>query len=227
MEENSRRSYGHLSGKALNCVFAALMMAMFVGSLDQTITSTAMASIAGELNGVDRMVWVTTAYMLTSTIMMPIYGKLGDLFAMTVFTFGSTVTAAAPIIGLFVVAVVMAACFVVIERRVKEPLMPLHLFKNRNFILCTITGMMLMVAMMGVTSYMPACLQIVEGLSASVAGCLLIPMTLCLMVASGGLQSSSARPRNRRSFRFRPDSSRFRVQNLDTGQAGDRMGVSF
>ena len=80
MEENSRRSYGHLSGKALNCVFAALMMAMFVGSLDQTITSTAMASIAGELNGVDRMVWVTTAYMLTSTIMMPIYGKLGDLF---------------------------------------------------------------------------------------------------------------------------------------------------
>lgn len=235
MEENSRRSYGHLSGKALNCVFAALMMAMFVGSLDQTITSTAMSSIAGELNGVDRMVWVTTAYMLTSTIMMPIYGKLGDLFgrkhlflfAMTVFTFGSTVTAAAPIIGLFVVAVVMAACFVVIERRVKEPLMPLHLFKNRNFILCTITGMMLMVAMMGVTSCMPACLQIVEGLSASVAGCLLIPMTLCLMVASGGLQSSSARPRNRRSFRFRPDSSRFRVQNLDTGQAGDRMGVSF
>ena len=88
------------------------------------------------------------------------------------------------IIGLFAVAVVMAACFVAIERRVEEPLMPLHLFKSRNFILCTIAGMMLMVAMMGVTSYMPTYLQTVEGLSASVAGCLLIPMTLCLMVAS-------------------------------------------
>ena len=88
------------------------------------------------------------------------------------------------IIGLFAVAVVMAACFVAIERRVEEPLMPLHLFKSRNFILCTITGMMLMIAMMGVTSYMPTYLQTVEGLSASVAGCLLIPMTLCLMVAS-------------------------------------------
>lgn len=48
------------------------------------------------------------------------------------------------IIGLFVVAAVMAACFVAIERRVEEPLMPLHLFKSRNFILRTITGMMLM-----------------------------------------------------------------------------------
>lgn len=61
-------------------VFAALLIAMFVGSLDQTIVSTALPTIVGELGGVNHMLWVTTAYTLCSTIMMPIYGKLGDLY---------------------------------------------------------------------------------------------------------------------------------------------------
>lgn len=52
---------------------------MLLASLDQTIFSTALPTIVGELNGVEHQLWVTTAYMLTATIMMPVYGKLGDL----------------------------------------------------------------------------------------------------------------------------------------------------
>src|SRR4051812_25774674 len=59
--------------------FAGLMVAMLLASLDQTIFSTALPTIVGELNGVDHMLWVTTAYILASTIMLPVYGKLGDL----------------------------------------------------------------------------------------------------------------------------------------------------
>lgn len=60
-------------------VFSGLLVAMLLSSLDQTIFSTALPTIVGELNGVEHQLWVTTAYMLTATIMMPVYGKLGDL----------------------------------------------------------------------------------------------------------------------------------------------------
>jgi MFS family permease len=57
-----------------------VLLVMLLASLDQTIVSTAMPRIIGELNGLDRYTWVTTAYLLTSTVMIPIYGKLSDLF---------------------------------------------------------------------------------------------------------------------------------------------------
>jgi MFS family permease len=60
-------------------VFAGLMVAMLLASLDQTIFSTALPTIVGQLDGVSHMLWVTTAYILASTIVMPVYGKLGDL----------------------------------------------------------------------------------------------------------------------------------------------------
>ena len=60
-------------------VFAGLMVTMLLASLDQMIFSTALPTIVGELNGVNHMLWVTTAYILASTITLPVYGKLGDL----------------------------------------------------------------------------------------------------------------------------------------------------
>jgi MFS family permease len=60
-------------------IFAGLMVTMLLASLDQTIFSTALPTIVGELNGVNHMLWVTTAYILASTIMLPVYGKMGDL----------------------------------------------------------------------------------------------------------------------------------------------------
>ncbi|GAA0905721.1 MDR family MFS transporter [Virgisporangium aurantiacum] len=59
--------------------FAALMAAMLLASLDQTIVSTALPTIVGELHGVSHMAWTITAYILAATIVMPVYGRLGDL----------------------------------------------------------------------------------------------------------------------------------------------------
>ncbi len=58
----------------------AVLLVMLLASLDQTIVSTALPRIIADFNGLDRYTWVTTAYLLTSTIMIPIYGKLSDLF---------------------------------------------------------------------------------------------------------------------------------------------------
>src|ERR1035437_2915228 len=85
-------------------VFAGLMVAMLLASLDQMIFSTALPTIVGELHGVDHMLWVTTAYILASTITLPIYGKLGDLVgrkglfigAIALFIIGSVIGALAP-----------------------------------------------------------------------------------------------------------------------------------
>src|SRR5436309_15545283 len=55
-------------------------LALFLAALDQTIVGTALPRIVGELNGLEYFAWVATAYMVTSTTMTPIAGKLGDLF---------------------------------------------------------------------------------------------------------------------------------------------------
>lgn len=59
---------------------AGVLLVMLLASLDQTIVGTAMPRIITDLQGFDRYTWVTTAYLLTSTVMIPIYGKLSDLF---------------------------------------------------------------------------------------------------------------------------------------------------
>jgi EmrB/QacA subfamily drug resistance transporter len=59
---------------------AAIMVVFLLSALDQTIVSTAMPRIIAELHGLEMYSWTATAYMLTSTIMVPIYGKLGDLY---------------------------------------------------------------------------------------------------------------------------------------------------
>jgi EmrB/QacA subfamily drug resistance transporter len=60
--------------------FWALMIVFLLSALDQTIVSTAMPTIIRELNGLNLYAWVTTSYLLTSTVMVPIWGKLGDLY---------------------------------------------------------------------------------------------------------------------------------------------------
>jgi EmrB/QacA subfamily drug resistance transporter len=66
-----------------------VLMVMLLASLDQTIVSTAMPRVIADLQGFDRYTWVSTAYLLTSTVMVPIYGKLSDLFGRKpIFLFG-------------------------------------------------------------------------------------------------------------------------------------------
>ena len=68
-----------LSGRALWTVFAALMLGMFLAALDQTIVSTALPTIVGDLGGLNHLSWVVTSYLLASTVSTPLYGKLGDM----------------------------------------------------------------------------------------------------------------------------------------------------
>ncbi len=65
---------------SIRLLFSALMLVMLLSALDQTIVSTALPTIVGELGGLDKLSWVVTAYILSSTIVVPLYGKFGDLF---------------------------------------------------------------------------------------------------------------------------------------------------
>src|SRR5205085_7833723 len=68
---------------------AGVLLVMLLASLDQTIVDTAMPHIITDLQGFSLYTWVTTAYLLTSTVMVPIYGKLSDLFGRKpIFIFG-------------------------------------------------------------------------------------------------------------------------------------------
>ncbi|PKW11034.1 drug resistance transporter, EmrB/QacA subfamily [Streptomyces sp. 1222.5] len=86
-----------LGPRRVRLVFVGLMLALLLAALDQMIVATALPKIVGELHGLDRMSWAITAYLLTSTIGLPLYGKLGDLvgrkgvfqFAIAVFVVGS------------------------------------------------------------------------------------------------------------------------------------------
>ena len=65
--------------RRVRLVFLGLSVAILLASLDQTILSTALPTIVAELDGVSAMSWVVTAYVLAATIVMPLYGRLGDL----------------------------------------------------------------------------------------------------------------------------------------------------
>ncbi|QYH35690.1 MDR family MFS transporter [Salinibacterium sp. M195] len=311
--------------RSILLLFAGLMVTMLLSALDQTIFSTALPTIVGELDGVNHMLWVTTAYILASTIMMPVYGKLGDLIgrkglfigAIAIFMAGSVIGGFAPdmtwliigravqglgggglmilsqaiiadvvparergrymgimggvfalasvagpllggwftesigwrwafwmnlplgalaivsavlllklpkntkskpsidvagmillalastaivlvttwggtqydwdsliIIGLIALAIVSAISFVMVERAADEPIMPLHMFKERNFLLTTGSGLITGIAMFGALAYMPTYLQMVTGVNATQAGFLMIPMMAALLVSS-------------------------------------------
>lgn len=307
-------------------LFAGLMVTMLLASLNQTVLSTALPTMVGELNGVEHMAWAITAFILASTIMMPVYGKLGDLlgrkpmllFAIAIFTIGSVIGALAPdmstlivarvvqglgggglmilsqatiadvvparergkymgimggvfafssvagpligggltegpgwrwafwmnvplavlailatifllhvpkivhatrpkidylgmmlialattalvlvgtwggsqydwnspeILGLAAAAVVTSVLFVIVELRASEPVMPMMLFKSRNFNLTTIAGLLTGIAMFGVLGYMPTYMQMATGYSAAQAGMLMIPMMGCMLIVS-------------------------------------------
>ena len=311
---------------AIILLFVGLMIAMFMFSLNQTVLATALPTIVGELDGVDQMLWVSTAFMLASTIMMPIYGKVGDLFGrkplfmfaiccfllgsvfaliagdMSMLIFGRVLqgiggggmmilsqsiiasvvparergkymgimgsafavsSVAGPLIGgwltegpgwrwtfainfplgiialiaaalflkvpkrahgprpkidvvgmalvsivtscivlvsawgghdyewgswqingLIVVGILAIVGFIVVELKVSEPVIPMYLFKNRDFLLCTIAGLFIGVGMFGVLSYMPTYLQMVHGIDATVAGLMMVPMMGTMLISS-------------------------------------------
>jgi EmrB/QacA subfamily drug resistance transporter len=91
---------GVMTHRQIMFVLFGLMAGMFLSALDQSVVGTAMRTIADDLHGLSAQAWVTTAYLITSTIATPIYGKLGDIFgrrklfiaAISIFVIGSVIS---------------------------------------------------------------------------------------------------------------------------------------
>ncbi|WP_336216953.1 MFS transporter [Nonomuraea sp. LPB2021202275-12-8] len=324
--------------RGLGLIIIALMLGMLLAALDQTIVSTALPTIVGDLGGLAHLSWVVTAYILASTVSTPLWGKLGDQFgrkrlflaAIVIFLVGSAlcglsqsmgqlivfrgiqglgggglmvlaqaivgdvvsardrgkyqgyfgaVFAVSSIVGpllgglfvdhlswhwvfyvnlplgavaLFVIAAVLpsdrtrtrhkidyagvvllggaTSCLVLIatwggtvypwshpviaglavaalamlagwvlaERRAREPVLPLGLFRNRAFSTSSIVGFVVGFGMFGALTYLPLYLQIVHGVSATLSGVYLLPMMagmLTMSIVSGQIISKTGKYR--------------------------------
>ncbi|GAB3558026.1 EmrB/QacA subfamily drug resistance transporter [Actinopolyspora lacussalsi] len=104
-EEGTRLSQGRIW-----LIFVGLILSILLAALDQTIVSTALPTIAGDLDGFDRISWTVTAYLLGQVVTMPLYGKLGDLlgrkpvflFSIGMFLLGSVLAGIAQSMNAFI-----------------------------------------------------------------------------------------------------------------------------
>src|SRR5262245_62693013 len=87
-----------MSRNRIILVTAGIMLSLFLASMESTVVATAMPTIVGQLGGLEHYSWVFSAFMLTSTTFVPLYGKLSDIYgrrnlyviAMALFLIGST-----------------------------------------------------------------------------------------------------------------------------------------
>ena len=129
MSDSSHQAHGTPS--SVGVVIASVAVLLLLASLDQTIVSTALPTIVADLGGVEHLSWVVTAYLLSSTVVAPIYGKLGDLygrrivviFAIVLFLVGSALSGLAQGM-LFLILPMVAIMYFLIwrpqQKRMKE-----------------------------------------------------------------------------------------------------------
>src|SRR5256714_1066623 len=95
--------YRYSIGRIL-AIYSGLMVTLLLAALDQTIVATALPRIVSDLGGITQYSWVFTAYLLATTVTVPIYGKLGDVYgrrplflaAIAIFLFGAAPCVARP-----------------------------------------------------------------------------------------------------------------------------------
>ena len=99
-DQSIARDFVQLPRRQVILTMAGLLLAMFLAALDQTVVSTAMPRIIADLGGFDRYTWVTTAYLVASTVAVPIVGRLTDIYGRKIFFIGG--------ISVFIVGSVLA-----------------------------------------------------------------------------------------------------------------------
>ncbi len=103
---------GPLSHRQIVTILTGLMMGMFLAALDQTVVSTAIRTIADDLKGLEHQAWATTAYLITATIVTPLYGKLGDIYGRKkLFSFAISIFIAGSILCTFATSMESLAAF--------------------------------------------------------------------------------------------------------------------
>ncbi|MFZ0089365.1 MAG: MFS transporter [Solirubrobacteraceae bacterium] len=111
MSANGATTTGPDAQRSVLVVFTGLMLVLLMAALDQTIVSTALPTIVGDLGGLSHISWVVTAYLLAQTAVTPVYGKLGDLYgrkivlqvALVVFLIGSALCGLAQSLTMLIV----------------------------------------------------------------------------------------------------------------------------
>ena len=103
---------GSLTHRQILLVFSGLMLGMFLAALDQMIVATAIRTIADDLHGLDLQAWATTAYLITSTISTPLYGKVSDIYGRKPFFIAAiSIFLAGSIASTFATSMYMLAAF--------------------------------------------------------------------------------------------------------------------
>jgi len=135
--------------------------------------------------------YLGTTFLVLATTCLVLFTSLGG----TTYPWAS-----ARIIGLGVGGVVLVGIFVIVERHAAEPVLPLHLFSNRTFLVANIVGFIVGFSMFGALTYLPAFFQIVHGDSPTISGLQLLPLMAGLLVVSIGSGQAIARTGRYRVF---------------------------